>query len=638
MKILLKHLGIQNFKGSKERDIDFDENVTTISGQNASGKTTILDAYLWLLFNKDSAGNTSFGIRPIDYATGREIDNTEISVEAVLSVDGAEMTLKKIQKQKWTKHRGSTAPSFEGNVNSYEVNGFPVSEKEYRAKIGELISEDNFKLLSELRHFSNLPWKEKKEILLKLCGDVTDEDVLNGDPEYWEPIKADVLAAGTEKAKDKAKKELRELNKTQKELPVRIDELSRQIDDDVPTAGLEKEVEDTKCQISELPERITADTSAEVQELAVIEGKIAKLKDEISNAVCDLRAELRDKEYELKMARGEYEETERTVRAYAPEVERLTKNLNLYKEKYVEAKGRTFDESSAVCKYCGQPLPEEMRNKTKDAFMRSASEDANNALENGKATRAELDRCQIVLKEKTDSLPDMKKRITELANEVANLREKYDAFVSDNGKEGNKEIEALNTRCEELRAEIFIKVNETGVKNKEIDNRRHALMEQLNSIQNDLTTARFINNNNDNIKSRIDEITALQKETGQKIALTEQKVILLEEFSIRKSELLSEKITSQFELVNFSLFNQQINGGITEECEITYRGVKHRDMNSGHRIAVALDIIKTFQSRLGICCPVFVDNAETINSFNLPEMPCQMILLKVSDGKELVVS
>ena len=158
------------------------------------------------------------------------------------------------------------------------------------------------------------------------------------------------------------------------------------------------------------------------------------------------------------------------------------------------------------------------------------------------------------------------------------------------------------------------------------------------SLQNAIMAAKTVAENNERVRERVAELEAEQRENGAKIALCEQKVMLLEEFSIQKSEMLSRKITQEFEGVSFSLFNQQINGGLVEECEITYNGVKYKDMNSGHRIVCALEIINTFQKKLGISAPVFVDNAETINSFNVPQMNCQLVLLKVSDNKELVVT
>lgn len=164
-RTLLKKLRIENFKGCMERSIDFG-NVTNIFGANASGKTTIADAWMWLLLDKDSTGATKFNIRPLD-EEGKTIDNVEILVEAILDVDGTEITFQKAQKQNWVKKHGTDTVSLQGNVNTYEIDSFPASEKEFKEKITSIIPEDLFKLLSDPRAFAALPWKKQRENLLK---------------------------------------------------------------------------------------------------------------------------------------------------------------------------------------------------------------------------------------------------------------------------------------------------------------------------------------------------------------------------------------------------------------------------------------------------------------------------------------
>ncbi len=109
---------IQNFKGCKDKTIDFGDK-TRISGANATGKTTIFDAFTWLLFGKDSLGSSDFDIRPLD-ADGKMVDNIEISVESKISVDGNEYELKKFQKQKWVKKRGPALQNYRAISMSLE--------------------------------------------------------------------------------------------------------------------------------------------------------------------------------------------------------------------------------------------------------------------------------------------------------------------------------------------------------------------------------------------------------------------------------------------------------------------------------------------------------------------------------------
>jgi DNA repair exonuclease SbcCD ATPase subunit len=159
--IKLLELSIKNFNGIREKVLAFYTIVSVILGRNASGKTTLMDAFFWLLFGKDSQGRSDFQIRPVD-ENGQMVDNVDIEVSAVIEVtytiynddgsvlseSGETITLSKKQSQKWTKHRGSSAPTFEGNVNNFQVDGFPVSQKEFTEKVSSIVSEELFKLIT----------------------------------------------------------------------------------------------------------------------------------------------------------------------------------------------------------------------------------------------------------------------------------------------------------------------------------------------------------------------------------------------------------------------------------------------------------------------------------------------------------
>lgn len=642
--IKLKIISLENFKGCKSRSITFGEEVTEISGQNASGKSTILDGFLWLLFGKDSSGSASFGIRPVD-ENGKEIDNVEISVEAVLNVDGKDIAFKKVQKQKWTKHRGSSAPTYEGNVNSYEVDGFPQNEKEYKAKIAEIISEEDFKLIADLRYFANLDWKKKKELLLKVCGDITDEDVLSNNPEYWLPIADDIRTADAQKSLEKAKKQLRELNKFQKEMPVRIDEISKQIREVPDTSELEaKKAELTKTleSLESEYDQMKADKSeAELQKRQEeIESKIARIVNEETEKIRQKKEGLYRTYIEAKNKYNAVLEQQETVQRELDRLDHTLANLrDMMSEegqRYHEIENRELDPSASVCKCCGQTLPPDQINKINADFLARKKADLDASKAKGWEYRHKID-------DSVAKMESLQKKRAELTGKLAVARDHMSIASQDYESCPDKpdlledldvrmlhdELESINTKLASMN-DFRMKLDEKRI---EII----GLKGQINSVQQQIADTEALKKTNYDIEVRIEELQEEQREVGQKIALTEQKVILLEEFSIKKSEMLSQKITSCFEMTNFSLFNQQINGAVTEECEITLKGVKYKDMNSGHRIFCAMDIVKTFSKKIGVTAPLFIDNAESINSYNIPKMDCQLILLKVTDDPELVV-
>ena len=641
--IKLKSITLQNFKGCKSRTINFGDSITEISGQNASGKSTILDGFLWVLFGKDSSGNTNFGIRPVD-ETGKEIDNIEISAEIVLNVSGKNIAFKKTQKQKWTKHRGSATPAYEGNVNVYEVDGFPQNEKEYKAKIAEIISEENFKLIADLRYFSNLEWKKKKELLLNLCGDLSDEDVITSDPEHWSPIADDVLAAGAEKAKDKAKKDLRELNKVQKELPVRIDEISKQLRDvpDASALGAEKKNLESELEVKTAEyDKVKADSS---------EAELRKRQMEIQNRINEIvqaetskiRAEKEAlyKVYaEKKSAYSNLEDKAELIRREITRKDSLIKDLQtvLYDEgkKYKEIQSRELDANATVCKCCGQILPREQIDKINKDFLDRKKADAEASKKRGWDIKNSIIKHDAERQKLVNDEANLAEKVLIAKSDFDSAKKEYDSF-NDNTNIENSEVNALRNELETLISKIN-SAKDTKEKLYSMSLEVTGLKGKINAINQQIADIEATKKTNIEIQNRIEELQEEQRDNGQKIAFTEQKVILLEEFSIKKAEMLSQKITSCFELTNFSLFNRQINGSILEECEITLKGVKYKDMNSGHRIVCAMDIIRTFSEKIGVTAPLFIDNAESVNDFNLPKMNCQLVLLKVTDDPELVV-
>src|SRR5690606_20070807 len=128
MNIKLKKLKIENFKGIKKFSMDCDGKNVHVFGTNATGKTTLVDAFQWVLFDKDSSGNSKFGIKPIDPRTEKEIHHLETMVEVALDLDGEEINLKKVYKERWVKQNGKTDREFAGHTTDYYVNGVPKKQ------------------------------------------------------------------------------------------------------------------------------------------------------------------------------------------------------------------------------------------------------------------------------------------------------------------------------------------------------------------------------------------------------------------------------------------------------------------------------------------------------------------------------
>ena len=89
-------------------------------------------------------------------------------------------------------------------------------------------------------------------------------------------------------------------------------------------------------------------------------------------------------------------------------------------------------------------------------------------------------------------------------------------------------------------------------------------------------------------------------------------------------------VTDEYKYARFKLFDTQVNGGLNEVCETTFKGVPYgTGLNNAAKINVGLDIINTLSAHYGILAPIFVDNAEAVTKFI--DVETQLISLVVSE-------
>lgn len=638
MNLKLKQICIENFKGIKELVVDFRDK-TTVSGQNATGKTTIIDGFMWLLFGKDSQGRADFSIRPND-KSGAVIDNVVIKVTAVLDVDGKETVITKTQEQNWVKKRGSEVSQLQGNVNRYEINEIPKTEKDYKAFINELISEELFKLITSPQAFTALKWKDQRTILMKLVSEVTDQDVIVTD-EKFSPL-ADMLQdVSVDDLTAKAKKALRELNRKQDELPARIDEANKglvQVDfSEYETRKRELEeqirnLEDQEGDASKVGEAMERIQSSIVQK-QTRQGEIRRRANE------ELTVQKRAIQKRIDEAEEKFAETFRKQGVVERDVqhskEMLDRNRALREallKKHKETQAMRMDPDACNCPMCGQALPGDQREVKIAEFSKNKQKALEDIINDGKKTAATITTLENgirILEEQINSYKAEKIKQNGLKSAAIKELEELPQEVD---VSGDPEYQTLSEEIKQLEGQA--REMGTGADYlKQIRQKKVVLVTELDQVKATLSGQ----GNNQRIQERIAELQQEQRATAQKIANQEKGLFLLEEFTKAKMNLLSSKINARFKLVNFRLFESQINGGYKETCECMVGGVPFSSLNAGHRVIAGLDIISALQDIYDVTAPIFIDNAESINDFNIPDMRGQLILLKVSDDNELKV-
>lgn len=674
MKLKIRSLHMENFKGIKMLDVTF-SGKTKISGQNAVGKTTIFDAFTWLLFNKNSSGEEKFNVRPLN--EGIRVDNVEIKVSAILDVDGKEVELSKTQKQNWVKKRGTDTAVLQGNVNSFEIDGYPKSEADFKAYVSELAqSEEMFKMLTNPQYFSSLKWKDQRDILMKLVSEVSDVELAQTDAKYAPLLSELEKAPSTDDIRAKFSKALSEWKKKQAEIPVRIDEAEKsKVDVDVAEQELAKV--DLVRRIAECGKKMENAGSAlgdlrskEMQLQFDMSGMEQTMNRELSNKRSIMDAELRDCKNELEhfavtisLKEKQISDNEKTITDADAERKKLGEQYNSEKAKafdetpylFDESKW-IFDESTTVCSLCGQKLPADKIEQLKADFEErktKAKADAKRKLNDSKSdfiTRKESNLEEIKADgfAKKNLIEELTKKNADLQMEIDSLKkqeqgtftnkEELCKLLSEIPEEAdysqNEEYAKLKARHNEVLAEIE-KLESDGADQivNDLKAEKSDLQSQLDEVNKVIAQAA----NNVAIDDRIETLRDEQKEIGQKVADQEQMLYLLEEFIRFKLNKVSESINSHFKAVNFKLFEMQLNGGMKDCCECTVNGVPYSTLNSGHRIVAGLDIIRSLSELYGVSVPIFVDNAESLNEFNVPDMDTQLILLSVSADKQLKV-
>lgn len=659
MRMILKSLHGENFKGIKSIDIKFGEKKTKISGQNASGKTTIFDIFSWLLFNKNSAGEEKFNVRPLD-KDGKRIDNVEIKVVAVLDVDGKEVELSKVQKQNWVKKRGTDTVTLQGNINSFEIDGYPKSEAEFKSYISGLAqSEEMFKMLTNPQYFSSLKWKDQRDILMKLISDFSDVELAKTDAKYAPLIAELEKAPSTDDIRSKFSKALSEWKKKQAEIPVRIDEAEKsKVDVDVAEqellkADLERKIEALEDLIGKSDVRIDEMRSEEMHcqfEMSAIaqtmNNELSSKRHEIENQKYNHERRLEDVRSSIRKAQDSIERNKKSISEQTLKKSDLVKRYKEEKEKKFDDSKWIFDVSTAVCSLCGQRLPEDKIESLRADFSQRKADAIEIFNEEHAKTLAMIvddgNACAEMIKDLTKNNKELENTINTLklheAEEIdiiKGLDEQISKIPSCAAYfMQNVEYAKLKAKRDELRADIAELEPKgadklvTDLKAKKAD-----LQSQLDEVNKVIAQAA----NNVAIDDRIETLRDEQKEIGQKVADQEQMLYLLEEFIRFKLDKVSESINSHFNTVNFKLFEMQLNGGMKDCCECTVNGVPYSTLNSGHRIVAGLDIIRSLSELYGVSVPIFVDNAESLNEFNVPDMDAQLILLSVSEDKQLKV-
>ncbi|MFC4768706.1 AAA family ATPase [Effusibacillus consociatus] len=639
--ISLLDLSLRVFKGIREFTLETNGGNVTIYGDNAVGKTTLFDAFTWLLFDKDSSNRKDFEIKTLD-KDGNVLHGLEHEVEGVLSVDGRQVTLRKVFSEKWTKKRGSATSEFSGHTTDYFVDGVPVKQKEYKDRVDEIVSEDVFKLLTSPTYFNEvLKWQDRRKILLQVCGDISDDEVISSNNELTRL--PDILnGRSIEDHRKIIAAKRAEINKELEKIPVRIDEVQRSMPE-LPDEGerfFEASIGELRDIISSKEAeafRVRSGGQIAVKEkrLREIEGELLEIKNRLQADTLEMVAAKRQ---EVSTLKGQYSDLERQISDKLWTIDRNSQRIGDYRfeadslrQQWHEVNGKTFEHHHDTnCPTCGQALPEEQvrvaHDKALADFNRRKAERLEQITTKGKAAATEKKR----LEEENENL----------SKQIDMLKQQQAAKESEL-RTAESELNDLQAGISDVEADpsyIAMKQEAAAIE-QEIRQLRASVQEAVARVQEEIAELRAKAESMEQekakfaqvrtIEQRIDELKKQEKALASEYERLDQELYLTEEFIRTKVNLLEEKINSKFRYARFKLFNQLINGGIEDCCEVLVNGVPYSSLNSAGKIQVGMDVISTLQGFYGMSAPVWIDNRESV--VRLPEMSCQVISLVVSE-------
>lgn len=620
MRISIKNMEIVNFKGIRKLDIKFNEGTTSIMGGNGTGKTSVFDAFMWLLFGKDSQGRKEFSVKSLD-TKGNEIPKIEHSVTGVFDIDGTSLVLKKTLREKWVKKRGSAEEVFAGNEGIYEINNVNVRQWEYQNKIDEIIDEEVFRLITNPVLFSGSKWQVQRKIL-------TDMAELGSDYEIALKTGMREPERLIEKGVDERLKELSALKKKilkeAEAIPIRIDEIYRSIGNEEKrsAAEVEAEIRDVKERIFRIENEIrylkTNDGARREAEsrLKRAEAELEKKRAEHEERVAVIKSRNANRRYEkqkeISSIKYSIEDCERAVRDIKREIAERNRISAGMKDEYERVEKSEFDDR---CPYCGRIWEESDRREKLDAFEKSRNERIAEIREKAEKADSEIISLEKELEIKLRELDRLKKDLDDADINIID-EEVPPADLSGYMAEVEKaKSELIKCRVDTSEQEADIRV----------------LNIRLRELEGELSEI----NSEAGYRKRIEELKNAEREKREAAAKTELMERELKEFTEAKINMLGEAVNSKFGIVKFKLFDHQINGGYTECCEATVKGVPYRDLNYAMKINAGLDVIRTLQRYYDTYVPVFVDNRESINE--LGEIDSQLICLEVTGDRSLKI-
>lgn len=665
MEIKINSLQIQNFKCFGFYAVDFPTHITTISGDNGTGKTTIADAISWCLFGKDTQNRSQFDIKHHD-ENGQQLHPKEpVVVSLEIECDDVKHSVERRLKEKWQTRRGETTEEFKGNYTEYSVDGNLLSQGEYQVFISKLINETVFRAITNPTYFLSQKWQDQRAFLSQLVGHIGNEEVVGNDNRFTELLAILEQEDITVHLKHIGFK-INEIKKKLNEIPVRLSELNKAM----------PEINSSKEELEEQMNKISSvmlDAQTKINSIksgnasSVYKNEINrkldfanKRKREMEQSATNRENESRtefltateERNNKLLRAEGIINGLKNLIDTETNKISRAQDSIKYQEEEKDEIKKEwnekvnikispKISENDRYCPTCGQEMPEEKLkeriNQIKEESERKRLETRETLLIRIQEANTQIEAAKKLIEESAKNISDKKAKLAEeerqyeltKSNPIPNPKT-YEEFLAENPNYQKvlDEIKELENKLEnapvpEDNSEKLRELQEVYDKNKS----------EMAALESEM--AKF--GQYDRIQNLIEAANNDQKNLAEQLASLQRDEDLAKEFADKADNLLEEKVNKHFQVVKWKMFRQMINGNKESYCECYVNGAAYHDtLNSAAKLNAGLDIIRTLCKIYNAYAPIVIDNAESTN--DILDTESQQIRLYVSKDSKLTIN
>lgn len=628
MEIKLLGMRLENFMCYVDTEFNF-FHLTKILAENGKGKSSIVTAFNWVLFNCDYELRDNPQVRRV--VDGKSVDDMDVSVTLMLDVDGKEVTMRKVQKRTYSKDGSSYKDD-----NKYFVNDVPKTLRDFNAYLD--VDMSAFKMCSNVNAFLNQKPAEMREYLFRLVGNVTDLDIAQQKAELGELVPmlnkytVEELSAMNKATKANITKELPVLDGQIKEK-----ERDIQLKQAIEVSDLELQKNSLKEQIADCVAKQT-DNDKLMAEYDKASSDILNLKFELSDmsrkanednikARREIEDKIADKKFLVSKVKKTISDTEKEIALNKDVIKHYETELNKARDEWNAEKEREFDENSLICPYCKQEYPNEKKDELRLDFQFHKEAMLNKITDNGNKAKELLDNEKATLERLKKELPEHEKSLEMLNNAIADLEKQLSELPQEIDVTTTEEYKALEQQIAE-KEQAMHKANDISAVKAELKAQESELRQQLFDCE-----AKIAASNTAMEEERLEELRNRQKDMEQSKTNAEKILDLLDELDKAKNEALSDAINSHFTLVQWQLFEYAKNGNYKSVCVpmVDGKSILTTMSNKGNRILGRIDICNSIQKISGITCPIWLDDAESLDENNQSKV-AQMV-----DGQTIML-